>query len=391
MTTKPSLKSWESLEIREEGEAKAQQPSVSKSAEGAGKPPTRYKEKTEFRRPKKKFVWKKRPDKTPVEPHPKDGKSIESVIPGPKLSVKDIKLPSEKGPAKESSIKDRRPEHLKPEEKCERCLKPSSSLVRCDFCGRILCNDLMKECFEKHDCAESKVCAKCGRRIRNELVEIADVCHQFFCSPKCMSECKEKHPYKLQCLYCEPGLPNTNDSEKGTSKDRRHAEQQKEAGGRKRDQEEVDEPDPDRVEEPDTEEDLTDEEEGEDGEGTEMEESTDEDYVLVEMCNGKRKDEACRNCQEENCNARYCDGCCNECNFDYCEIRCENDGVCKTCEKFDDCPIRCMEATEHCDKRHCDGFECRERFVSGMVECDEKCGSCDERGCYYWQFFEDER
>lgn len=392
LTTKPSLKSWESLEIQEKWKTRTQQPPVSKSAEGAGKPPTRHKDTTEFRSPKKS-VWKKRPEKTAKEPHPKDRKSIDSVIPSPKPSVKDIKLPSQPRPAKESSIKDRRQEHLQPEEQCERCLKPSSSVTRCDFCGRILCNDIMRECFEKHDCVQSTVCAECGRRIRSELVEIADVCRQFFCSPKCMSECKEKHPYKFQCLHCEPGLPNTNDDKKGTSEARRYAAQEKEARGRKRNEEEADESDSNEVEDPDTEDGNSEhengEEETEDGDDAEMEESTDEDYVLVEMCNGKRKDQACLDCQEEHCNGRYCHGSCSECNFDHCEIRCENDGVCKTCEEFDDCSIRCMEALEYCDKRHCDGFECRERFVSGMVECDNDCASCDSRGCYFWDHFED--
>ncbi|MFQ6060284.1 MAG: hypothetical protein ACE5KV_03165, partial [Thermoplasmata archaeon] len=353
----------------------------------------RYEEATRSKKPEKRLLWKKRLDKTPREPHPKVRRSIESVTPSPKPSIKDTRPSLRRRAAKESSIKDWKPEHPKPEEKCERCLKSSPSVIRCDFCGRILCNEFLDGCLEKHNCTGSEICVRCGRRIRSELVEISEVCHRFFCSSKCMNECKEEHRYKSQCLRCEPGLPRMNDGQTGTSEAGSDIGQQREDRGRKPDQEEVDESDSDEAEDPDTEDGTSEYDNGEveteDGDDAEMEDSTDEDYVLMELCNGKPKDEACRDCQEEHCNARYCDGCCIECNFDYCPLRCENDGACKTCERFDDCPIRCMEALEHCDKRHCDGFECRERYVSGMVECDSNCADCKEKGCYYWDHLED--
>ncbi|MEE9116339.1 MAG: hypothetical protein V3U09_05515 [Thermoplasmata archaeon] len=230
---------------------------------------------------------------------------------------------------------------------CQRCLEPSTTLVPCDHCGQLLCRGILSNCHEEHECSNSKLCYKCGRRVPNEIAEIADLCHRYFCSPKCMNECRRGNWKELGCVRCHGG---SND---------------------KKEKEEVD------VEMID----------GDVYENESSEEDQPDDQDVEETCGGRPKRIACRRCQKDNCQGRFCDGYCHRCRF-HCQARCENDRDCKFCTEFDSCMIRCIEAPDRCDKKHCRGFRCEDRWASG-TECDEECKGCGEEGCYFFGRQED--
>lgn len=108
-----------------------------------------------------------------------------------------------------------------------------------------------------------------------------------------------------------------------------------------------------------------------------------------ETCEGVPKTEACPKCQQEDCLGRSCDGACDRCDFSACENLCENKGECKTCLEFEECRIRCSEAPQRCDKRYCEGFDCRTRAASG-VDCDWDCANCNDNDCFHWDTVEEE-
>jgi hypothetical protein len=177
------------------------------------------------------------------------------------------------------------------------------------------------------------------------LVEMAELCHLSFCSLKCENECRRRNLMKLGCVGCSPGSDDENEKK------------------------EVDV----KMDEGDGYEEET---------FPEVEESIEEEEA-EETCGGLPKSVACLTCQKEDCQGRLCDGYCDKCHFDSCEDRCEYDGECKFCSEFDNCEIRCKEAPDRCDKRHCRGFRCEERWVSGN-DCDRDCGNCSYEGCYFW-------
>jgi hypothetical protein len=340
------LKLWKSLEISDKNEIVTQPSRPSRPPESISEPPVPLKEGTEVKRPKRKFVLKRKIRKPLKEPHLKETKSTESVSSSSILSTDDTGHPPKQTSLKKENGETSRSDNSRPKERCARCLELPSSLVRCGFCREIFCKDSLDECYENHECPGSMVCSKCGRRVQNEIVEIADHCHQYFCSPKCMNECWMKNFMKTGCFGCTVGSKN------------------------EKEEKEVDA-------------------EMEERDGFEEEAYHEEESEEEEMCGGLPKRIACRRCQKESCQGRFCDGYCNKCRFDSCEIRCEYDGECKFCSEFDDCVIRCKEAPDGCDKRRCRGFRCEERWVSGD-DCDEDCGNCSDEGCYFWNHSPDQ-
>lgn len=280
-------------------------------------------------------------------------------------------------------------------ERCPRCRKSSSSLVTCDFCGEILCADRFKSCLKTHNCPQSVSCFNCDRRIPNERAEIAHWCNHFFCGRKCLEKCWMENREEEECKPCSAGAvgdgPEGEEGKKGGVEIRN--ENLPEQEGAEIEEEEGHEYECDRCGA-----DVSSKAEAcpgcgsifeEENTESEHEASTKEEKGPQEMCNGQSKEKACRKCQEENCQGRHCDGYCNLCNFHYCEDRCENDGLCKTCEDYAECEIRCREAPERCDKRHCQGFECRDRTLSAS-DCDYDCENCGDIGCYFFDHPADE-
>ncbi len=356
LTTKPGLKSWKSVVIPDKKETASKQPSPPPPpSERTTRFPDQPKSKIEVSKPEKKTIFKRRAEEVVTEPPPKQSRNVEPLKTDAALSSEGLDRPSRRMPPPDKSVKGMKPSVSEPKETCARCLQPSLSPVRCDFCQEILCTDYRRGCFEGHDCPNSKACFMCGRRVPNHLVVIPGYCHQYLCSEKCLNECRMDNRKNAECKDCVVKSMDGND-------------------GRKTGQEEK------VPQEKDDREDAIPEER----------ESTDEgEEEFVEMCDGIPKEQACMTCQVEDCVGRFCDGLCYGCSFDACGDRCENDGFCKTCEEFDDCRIRCREAPKDCDKRHCEGFECDYRYPSG-THCDEDCQNCKDTGCYFWRHPEEE-
>lgn len=355
LTTKPHLQGCKSVVIKDKGASaptkRILKPAVAEKAPerslngvrqaGPKIPLTERYDRVSDKEPERKVIIK-RPAKPLVQPHlePKEvlGDLTKELQ---KPTVAEVAEPIEKV-SKETSFASPKPEESRPKEVCARCLEPSSSMITCDYCGQRLCRGFTKNCYEEHECSNSKLCYKCGRRVPNEIAEIADLCHRYFCSPKCMNECRMKNLMKIGCMGCNV--------ESNTEKEEKEADEEME------------------------------ERDGCEGESPEEDEPDEED--VEEMCGGVPKRIACKRCQKDNCQGRFCDGYCDKCHF-HCEARCENGGECKFCPDFDDCEIRCKEAPDRCDRRHCRGFRCQDRTLSG-ADCDGLCGQCDDRGCYSW-------
>ncbi len=354
LTTKPLLQSWKSVTIGDRSKTRLREPSPLPSRTvppipatttvvetNVGRPKKRYLPKIKVRKPSKELPTKK---ETSVESATKDINSVAAPV----ISVTTTALPAVRRVTQEpvrepfSGTWEEPQDLAKPvrEERCSKCLEVPSSLIRCGFCKEIFCNDSLDECYENHECNGSKVCHKCGRRVPNVLVEMADLCHLSFCSLKCEKECRRRNLMKLACVGCSPG----SDDE---SKKKEVDVKMDEGDGYENKSPEEDEPDED----------------------------------VEETCGGRPKRIACRKCQKDNCQGRFCDKYCDKCHF-HCEVRCENDGKCKFCTEFDSCEIRCIEAPDRCDKKHCRGFGCEDRWASG-TECCEKCKDCGEEGCYF--------
>jgi hypothetical protein len=149
------------------------------------------------------------------------------------------------------------------EERCSKCLEVPSSLIRCGFCKEIFCKDSLDECYEKHECSGSEVCHKCGRRVPNVLVEMAELCHLSFCSLKCENECRRRNLMKMGCVGCSPGSDNENEEEEVDVK--------------------------------------MDEGDGYEEETFPEEEESIEEEEVEETCGDLPKRTACRRCQKESC------------------------------------------------------------------------------------------
>jgi hypothetical protein len=354
LTTKPHLQGCKSVVIEDKGVSAPSRrvlkpvgtekpverfPSVVRQTDPTTLLTGRYAQVSD-KEPKTRDITKTTPEPI-VQPRSEPKKELADLIKElQKPITAEIAGQTEKA-SKETSFPIPKSEEPRPKEMCARCLEPSSSIITCDYCGQKLCRGFSSNCYEEHDCPKSKVCHKCGRRVPNEIVEIAELCHQYFCSPKCMNECRMGNIVKLGCAGCASGAIN------------------------KREKEEVER----KMEESDG-----------CGEEPQEEEESDEEE---EMCDGVPKRIACRRCQKENCQGRFCDGYCSKCRFDACEIRCEYGGECKFCTEFDDCEIRCIEAPDRCDRKQCAGFRCEDRWVSG-ADCDQDCSGCGEEGCYFF-------
>lgn len=364
LTTKPRLQSWKSVTIGDRSKTRLREPSPLPSRTVPPIPATTTAVGTKAGRLKKRYLPKMRVRKSSKEHPTKNETSVESAtedinpVVTPVTSVTTTALPvikrigPEPAPKSFSETWEEPQDLAKPvhEERCSKCLEVPSSLIRCGFCKEIFCKDSLDECYENHECSGSKVCHKCGRRVPNVLVELAELCHLSFCSLKCENECRRRNLMKLGCVGCTPGSDDGNEEK------------------------EVD------VE--------MDEEDGCEEETFSDEEQSIEEEDVEETCGGRPKRIACRKCQKDNCQGRFCDGYCVKCRFQ-CEARCGNDGKCKFCPGFDNCMIRCIEAPDRCDKKHCRGFRCEDRWPSG-TECNDECKGCGEEGCYYWEHSPDQ-
>lgn len=362
LTTKPQLKACKSVVIKDKGvSAPTKRPLKPAHMEKAperfpscvGKTDPKIPLTTRYgdlddKRPRRTSIPEKR-EEAHIEPQVKQEKEFGDLIEA--LQRRPVAKPKEldEDIRRQPTYSIPKVEDTRPKKMCQRCLEPSTTLVPCDHCGQLLCRGILSNCYEEHECSNSKLCFKCGRRVPNEIAEIADLCHRYFCSPKCMNECKRGNWRELGCVRCNGG---SND---------------------KKEEEEVDEK---MVE-------------GDGYENESPEEDRPDDQDVEETCRGRPKRIACRKCQKENCQGRDCDGYCRRCHFNSCAIRCECGGECKFCPEFSNCEIRCKEAPNRCDKRRCRGFACEDRWVSG-AECDQKCRDCVEEGCYFLRHPDDE-
>ncbi len=356
LTTKPSLRLWESLKIADNNRIVTQTPRPSHPQKNFDISPVSLKEGTEVKKPKKRLILKRKV-RMPAEELPAKAemsvKPVKADIDSATTTIlpatqRIMPEPIQKSSSEMCGDNQDLAKRVR-EERCSKCLEVPSSLIRCGFCKEIFCNDSLDECYENHECNGSKVCHKCGRRVPNVLVEMAELCHLSFCSLKCENECRRRNLMKLGCVGCTPGSDDENEKKEVDVK-------MDEGGGYEKET------------------------------SPEEEESIEEEDV-EETCGGRPKKIACRRCQRDNCQGRFCDGYCDRCRF-HCQARCENDGECKFCTEFDSCMIRCIEAPDRCDKKHCRGFRCEDRWASG-TECDEECKGCGEEGCYFFGRQED--